>query len=74
MCLQTWLLSSLALACACCRGLEVSVKELGPAYRVACRDRASGRVLGVTSGFIVPLLGLMHCDTLQVHSRLGAWW
>ncbi|KAL4451281.1 hypothetical protein ABPG77_009353 [Micractinium sp. CCAP 211/92] len=77
------------------RGLEISVKTLGPAYRIVCRDttdrqpdrrRASsmeraaaeagegvggtGRVLAVTSGFLVPPpLGLMHCDTLQVFTR-----
>ena len=28
-----------------------------------------GQVLGVTSGFVVPLVGLMHCDTLQIFTR-----
>lgn len=28
-----------------------------------------GRVLAVTSGFLVPPLRLMHCDTLQVFTR-----
>lgn len=78
-----------------CRGLEISVKTLGPFYRIVCRDaqapaassrppssaeRAAeeaaagvggrGRVLAVTSGFVVPApLGLMHCDTLQVFTQ-----
>ncbi|KAL4420811.1 hypothetical protein ABPG75_010467 [Micractinium tetrahymenae] len=77
------------------RGLEISVKTLGPFYRIVCRDAVerqpdvrrassleraaaeagegvggSGRVLAVTSGFLVPPpLGLMHCDTLQVFTR-----
>lgn len=83
------------------RGLEISVKTLGPAYRIVCRDAAdrqpdarrassmeraaaeagagvggAGRVLAVTSGFLVPPpLGLMHCDTLQVcHAgSLSSW-
>ncbi|GAB4820251.1 hypothetical protein N2152v2_007297 [Parachlorella kessleri] len=28
-----------------------------------------GRVLGVTSGFLVPFLRLMHCDTLQIFTK-----
>ncbi len=33
----------------------------------------AGRVLAVTSGFLVPPpLGLMHCDTLQVRGCMGA--
>ncbi len=87
------------------RGLEISLKTLGPAYRIVCRDAAEpssnngsssggsgsgrrrrssaelaaeeaaagvggpGRVLAVTSGFLVPPLRLMHCDTLQVFTR-----
>ena len=74
--------------------MELSVKSLGPTYRIVCRDTVAapppdprrppssaertaeeagagvggaGRVLAVTSGFLVPPpLGLMHCDMLQV--------
>ena len=83
--------------CCCCslfRNLEITLKTLGPFYRIVCRDAASnasasssssgrdsdgswsssegeGRVLAVTSGFVVPppLGGLMHCDMLQVFTR-----
>ncbi|KAI3430689.1 hypothetical protein D9Q98_005278 [Chlorella vulgaris] len=79
------------------RGLELSIRTLGPFYRIVCRDAApasrskgrrapssaeraaeeaaagvggSGRVLAVTSGFVVPQpVGLMHCDTLQVFTK-----
>lgn len=74
----------------------MSVKSLGPFYRVVCRDATAlspaaagriptsaeiaaeeagagvggpGRVLAVTSGFVVPPLRLMHCDMLQVFTR-----
>lgn len=98
------------------RGMSVSVKDLGPFYRVVCRDLSGssssssqaggssssssggsssgmgggqagdeegGRVLGVTTGFVAPLFGIMHCDTLQIFTRglkgelsvacLGGW-
>ncbi|PNH08069.1 hypothetical protein TSOC_005422, partial [Tetrabaena socialis] len=48
------------------RGLELTVKDFGPFYRVVCRDSSDDRVLGVTTGFVAPLVGIMHCDTLQV--------
>ncbi|PSC70810.1 Viral IAP-associated factor [Micractinium conductrix] len=77
--------------------MELSVKSLGPTYRIVCRDSVAapppdprrppssaertaeeagagvggaGRVLAVTSGFLVPPpLGLMHCDMLQVFTK-----
>ena len=36
------------------------------------RDAAGdegGRILGVTSGFLLTPLGLMHCDMLQIFTR-----
>ncbi|GFR44528.1 hypothetical protein Agub_g5798 [Astrephomene gubernaculifera] len=52
------------------RGLSITVKELGPFYRIVCRDGDStGRVVGVTSGFTAPLFGIMHCDMLQIFTR-----
>jgi hypothetical protein len=30
---------------------------------------AEGRILGVTNGFVAPLFGLMHCDTLQIFTK-----
>ncbi|KAG2430833.1 hypothetical protein HXX76_009807 [Chlamydomonas incerta] len=96
------------------RGMSITVKDLGPFYRVVCRDASSqaggssssgssssgsssgsssssgsisraggqqeakkeegegeegGRVLGVTTGFVAPLLGIMHCDTLQIFTK-----
>ncbi|GIL57939.1 hypothetical protein Vafri_13126 [Volvox africanus] len=52
------------------RGLAISVKELGPFYRIVCRDGSEeGQVLGVTSGFVAPWFGIMHCDTLQIFTR-----
>ena len=52
------------------RGLHLSVKDLGPLYRIVCREgNEDGKILGITNGFVAPLLGLMHCDTLQVFTR-----
>ncbi len=28
-----------------------------------------GKVLGITTGFVAPVFGLMHCDTLQVFTK-----
>ena len=59
-------------AIAARRGLHLTVRQLGPAYRIVCRDGKSSSqqtILGVTSGFIVPMLGLMHCDTLQIFTK-----
>ena len=49
--------------------MELTLKALGPAYRIVCRDARSGKVLGVTSGFVVSPLRLMHCDALQVFTK-----
>eukprot|EP00775_Hariotina_reticulata_P011133 gene11133-11286_t len=52
------------------RGLHISLKTLGPGYRIICRDGGEGgKILGVTSGFVAPLFGLMHCDTLQIFTK-----
>ncbi|GLC38882.1 hypothetical protein PLESTB_001714300 [Pleodorina starrii] len=53
------------------RGLELSVKDLGPFYRVVCRNGgADGQILGVTNGFVAPWFGgIMHCDMLQIFTR-----
>jgi hypothetical protein len=52
------------------RGVALAFSTLGPAYRVVARDgSAEGEILGVTSGFIIPFAGLMHCDTLRVFTR-----
>jgi hypothetical protein len=50
------------------RGLSLYLRTLGPVYRVVCRDGSgeAGRILAVTTGFVAPPLGIMHCDTLQV--------
>ncbi|KAF5828350.1 hypothetical protein DUNSADRAFT_17749 [Dunaliella salina] len=51
-------------------GLSISVKDLGPFYRIVCREGdEKGRILALTTGFVAPLFGLMHCDTLQVFTR-----
>lgn len=54
---------------AASRDLQLTVRELGPLYRIVCRDGKSDKIVGVTSGFIVPMLGLMHCDTLQIFTK-----
>ncbi|KAF8073148.1 ASPSCR1 [Scenedesmus sp. PABB004] len=60
-------------AIAAARGLHLSLKTLGPFYRITLRDGgAAGRVLGTTDGFVAPAFGLMHCDTLQVFARGSA--
>ncbi|KAK9838153.1 hypothetical protein WJX81_004628 [Elliptochloris bilobata] len=55
------------------RGLALTLKTLGPFYRVVIRDGAPGGVLGVvlavSSGFTVPAMGLMHCDSLEIFTR-----
>uniref|UniRef100_A0A7S3QNX9 Uncharacterized protein n=2 Tax=Dunaliella tertiolecta TaxID=3047 RepID=A0A7S3QNX9_DUNTE len=51
-------------------GLSITVKDLGPFYRIVCREgNEEGRILALTTGFVAPLFGLMHCDTLQVFTR-----
>jgi hypothetical protein len=48
----------------------VSAHTLGPFYRIEVRDRdEKGPVLAVSSGFTVPAMGLMHCDSLQIFTR-----
>ncbi|KAF6257929.1 hypothetical protein COO60DRAFT_1168838 [Scenedesmus sp. NREL 46B-D3] len=55
---------------AAARGLHMSLKTLGPGYRITCRDGGeNGPILGATAGFVAPAFGLMHCDTLQVFTR-----
>eukprot|EP00879_Flechtneria_rotunda_P018131 GHRR01019013.1.p1 GENE.GHRR01019013.1~~GHRR01019013.1.p1 ORF type:complete len:156 (+),score=27.14 GHRR01019013.1:208-675(+) len=55
---------------AAARGLHITLKMLGPAYRIVCRDGGTkGPIVGVTAGFVAPLFGLMHCDMLQIVSR-----
>lgn len=52
------------------RNLSLGLKTLGPFYRIVCRDGdEDGKILAVTSGFIMPPLSLMHCDTLQIFTR-----
>lgn len=52
------------------RGLHLSLEEFGLLYRIICREEnETGKVLGMTNGFVAPLFGLMHCDTLQVFTR-----
>jgi len=45
-----------------------------PLHRCTLRRTAgdaSGAILGLTTGFVAPLFGLMHCDTLQIfNSRM----
>lgn len=52
------------------RGLHIGVKDLGPFYRVVCREgNENGKIWAVTSGFVVPPLKFMHCDTLQIFTK-----
>ncbi|KAL0028447.1 hypothetical protein WJX77_007127 [Trebouxia sp. C0004] len=49
------------------RGMHLRLQTLGPVYRIVCRDGdAAGPILATTNGFVLPLLKLMHCDTMQV--------
>ena len=55
-----------------CRGLALTLKTLGPFYRIVIRDAPGGEpgaVLAVSSGFTVPAMGLMHCDSLEIFTR-----
>lgn len=55
---------------AASRGVDISLKTLGPVYRITCREGDNnGKVIGATSGFIIPFVGLMHCDTLQIFTK-----
>lgn len=52
------------------RGLYLNARMLGPLYRILIRDRnEEGPILAVSSGFTVPAMGLMHCDSLQIFTR-----
>ena len=53
----------------CDRGLAVRVRELGPVYRLTCVDAADGEVLAESHGFVAPLFGLMHCDSLRAFTK-----
>lgn len=37
--------------------------------RNAFAGGAEGRILGVTNGFVAPMFGLIHCDTLQIFTK-----
>ena len=55
-----------------CRGLALTLKTLGPFYRIVIRDAPGGEpgaILAVSSGFTVPAMGLMHCDSLEIFTR-----
>lgn len=52
------------------RGLFLNARTLGPFYRIVIRDRdEEGPILAVSSGFTVPAMGLMHCDSLEIFTR-----
>ena len=52
------------------RGIHIGLRTLGPVYRIVCRDGSeTGPILGVTSGFLISPLGLMHCDALQIFTQ-----
>lgn len=52
------------------RGLYLYARTLGPFYRIVIRDKdENGRVMAVSSGFTVPAMGLMHCDSLEIFTR-----
>ena len=53
-----------------CRGLYLYARTLGPFYRIVIRDKdENGKVMAVSSGFTVPAMGLMHCDSLEIFTR-----
>jgi hypothetical protein len=55
------------------RGLYLYARMLGPFYRIVIRDKdENGRVMAVSSGFTVPAMGLMHCDSLEIFTRGSA--
>lgn len=52
------------------RGLNISLKTLGPLYRIVCRAAEDEtKIFAVTNGFVAPPFKLVHCDTLQVFTR-----
>ncbi|KAK9814282.1 hypothetical protein WJX72_003355 [[Myrmecia] bisecta] len=55
---------------AAARGVHVTARSLGPFYRVVCRQGSeAGTILGLSSGFTVPPLRLMHCDSMQIFGK-----
>lgn len=59
-------------ACAADFGIELKLTTLGPFYRVIARlkgEAETAEPMGYTEGFVVPLLGLVHLDTMQVRRR-----
>jgi len=59
-------------ACAADFGIELKLTTLGPFYRVIARLKGQAETaepMGYTEGFVVPLLGLVHLDTMQVRRR-----
>ena len=59
-------------ACAADFGIELSLTTLGPFYRVVARlagDSSNAEPMGYTEGFVAPLFGLVHLDTMQVRRR-----
>lgn len=70
LCIVLSLWSNVPLILMIHRGIDLYVRSLGPFYRVICRDISQdNQVLAVTTGFVAPFLGLMHCDTLQIFTR-----
>lgn len=51
------------------RNLDIAISELGPFYRVVCRDAASDKIVGLTNGWINPISRSMHCEALQVFTK-----
>lgn len=48
----------------------MNARTLGPFYRIVIRDRdEDGPIMAVSSGFTVPAMGLMHCDSLEIFTR-----
>lgn len=61
-------------ACAADFGIELSLTTLGPFYRVVARlageeSSQNTEPMGYTEGFVAPLFGLVHLDTMQVRRR-----
>jgi hypothetical protein len=52
------------------KNIDLSLKTIGPFYRIVCRDTSSpDTILAMTNGFLMTPLRLMHCDTLQIFTR-----
>ena len=65
-CLPAWMGDQ---ECARDFDLELRLFTLGPLYRVVAKNMRDGEAVGYSSGFIVPPLGLVHLDTMQVDER-----